>query len=869
MNTVKAMNDFIRKTKLYGALAGMLCLLVAGLSSCVQDELASPGSNDKRAVEFSIQVAGMSNKVLSRAASARTDLSRIEQVQVFLAKGDNIVDRYFLASGSTGTVGEDIAVAENNQTGFITGSSAPVQPTDGTKTNIKFRVSSTDMQTLGVTHIYVVANYKDESGVLHEITKVESPTVTALKALKQGGAADDPNHCTMFGELDVQNTTPISTRAATTIEQRVYQVELVRTVAMITLAIDGSGLRDGVIITPKSYRLVNVPARGVIGGDNVVTRTEDRIAESCFTSGLEKRWGGTCNPTMAATLGGKLKIPNYTNVEGFDPHGADENVRPLFMFENKQGEGKISYPNPGYVGKDEAGKTPPSGKKDYCSYIEVKATYYYNSTHDSGTDKPTNLPSYLSGEITYRFYLGNNVTTNFDVERNKHYQLTLSLSNWGGLRERGVITGDGNGNYGSGSGNDEVWRVITDLGVNNAGDNLIHVPANGSRLDIKLVGQLYNNIYNETGGYKNVHISYLERGGSGANLIWAQNHDTDLWDGAPSEKGLKQYMWPNDDGSYSLRIYIKPYGQSEMNSLVNNNPHTTPAGQALSNVELWRDYGYREHIFYIKQGSTNHATYTVRQWLPMPVMRLEPTTENPKGQAITDPRDADLYFSRFDIYDGELLTWCPGEHGLWTADLSEGGSTFITATDQLRIVEYNSNNYVLTDFVNPPTTTFEDYTYTIGFHTTTAFFETDKTKYNYQNIKFNNGVPQTMLEFAFFAAANSELPPDKGTMFYTTPDNVKLLSHYGLATRTAWSRIEADGVPDPRWPLRNGTRYWTSTIAQQGDEFEDKSKPDDWNGTKSMVYIFGQGKEGAYPAYRGQKFPGRLVYRKRDYSFPQ
>lgn len=724
------------------------------------------------------------------------------------------------------------------------------------------------MGNLGVTHIYVVANYKDETGTLHEITADESATVTALKALKQGGAADDPNHCTLFGELDIKEATPISIYAQTTTDQRVYQVWLKRTVAMITLAIDGSNLRDGVIITPQSYKLVNVPARGVIGGTNAITVTSDRIVESCFTSELAKRWGGTCNPTMAATLGGKPKIPNYRNAADFNPHGADENVRPLFMFENKQGTGTTSYPNSDYIGKDEAGKKPPSGKEDYCSYIEVKATYYYNSVRDNGTDKPANLPSYLSGDITYRFYLGNDVKADFNMERNKHYQLTLSLSNWGGLRERGVITGEGNGNYGSGSGNDEVWRVETDLGDNNAGDNLIHVPANGSRLDIKLVGQLYKDIYNETGGHKNVHISYMSRGGSGANLIWAQNHDTNLWDGAPSEKGLKQYMWPNDDGSYSLRIYIKPYGQSEMNALANNNPHTN--GQALSTVDLWKDYGYRDHIFDIKQGGRIHATYTIRQWLPMPVMRLEPTTGGAEGQVITDPRDADLYFSRFDIYDGELLTWCPEEHGLWTANLSDGGDTFVTATNQLRIVEYNTNNHVLTDFVNPPSgATFKDYTYTIGFHTTTAFFVTDKDKYNYQNIKFNNGVPETMLEFAFFAAANSELPPAKDIMFYTAPTDVNLLSHYGLATRTAWSRIEADGVPDPRWPLRNGTRYWTSTIAQSGDEFEDTSKPGDWNGTKSMVYIFGQGKEGAYPAYRGEKFPGRLVYRKRDYSFPK
>lgn len=62
-----------------------------------------------------------------------------------------------------------------------------------------------------------------------------------------------------------------------------------------------------------------------------------------------------------------------------------------------------------------------SSKKDLCTYIEVKGTY----TDNSGG---------LTATHTYRMYLGQDNTTNFDVIRNTMFDYTLGLSDDGFLR---------------------------------------------------------------------------------------------------------------------------------------------------------------------------------------------------------------------------------------------------------------------------------------------------------------------------------------------------------------------------------------------------------------------------------------------------
>lgn len=80
---------------------------------------------------------------------------------------------------------------------------------------------------------------------------------------------------------------------------------------------------------------------------------------------------------------------------------------PLFLFENIQGN----------IGSASSEKDKnPGTAEPYCSYVEITANY--------------STPA-KSGTLKYRFYLGKNISNNFDVERNTWYQLNIRFTGTG------------------------------------------------------------------------------------------------------------------------------------------------------------------------------------------------------------------------------------------------------------------------------------------------------------------------------------------------------------------------------------------------------------------------------------------------------
>lgn len=84
----------------------------------------------------------------------------------------------------------------------------------------------------------------------------------------------------------------------------------------------------------------------------------------------------------------------------------------LYIAENRQGNGS---------GSTQAGKTPATGRENLVTYLE------YTAAKNGASDG-------VSGNMTYRVYLGENVTNNFDVIGDKVYRATLNLS-WLGMWE--------------------------------------------------------------------------------------------------------------------------------------------------------------------------------------------------------------------------------------------------------------------------------------------------------------------------------------------------------------------------------------------------------------------------------------------------
>ena len=190
----------------------------------------------------------------------------------------------------------------------------------------------------------------------------------------------------------------------------VVTANLKRIYSMITVVIDNRV--SGAVISPKSVKLCHVPAKGSL--------VENKIPGS---------------PSSADYVETAEEITYATN------WSHESTTTPaFFMYENMQGNNET--PN-----TDQTKKTPPAlgglvssadvVKKDKtCSYIEVSTDYKASSSLNPGEAN--------TGTVVYRFFLGADILENFDVARNTHYKVTLTLSGDGGIKEG-------------------TWRVETDI----------------------------------------------------------------------------------------------------------------------------------------------------------------------------------------------------------------------------------------------------------------------------------------------------------------------------------------------------------------------------------------------------------------------
>ncbi len=147
-------------------------------------------------------------------------------------------------------------------------------------------------------------------------------------------------------------------------------IEIIRLLSKITVVFNKEQLDDGTTVTIRDIRLRNVPSFCCLLSENK-PETPSQISE----------YGDFID----------------ANLEPADHPYAT----PLYMFENMQGD--IGYTT------DESQKSPGESHS-VCSYIEIRADYINKARE---------------GIIKYRFYLGNNITNNFDVIRNKWYQLNV------------------------------------------------------------------------------------------------------------------------------------------------------------------------------------------------------------------------------------------------------------------------------------------------------------------------------------------------------------------------------------------------------------------------------------------------------------
>lgn len=384
-----------RRRSIYIVIASLVSIL--GLSSCIYDdayEECPVSSSSTLFLTLTLPDAPRISTATRAENSARIDFSIVNNLNLILAGGNNIKQAYYFT-------GESINPDDGNVS--MTRSDLPMTSDEDNNKRIITIKDETGELLKGIDHIYAVANYGQ---------KIDVSSVTALQALQQkqaNGAPGKNADCMMFGNLAAIENGQIKPHG---------EIQLKRTVSMFSVKLNGSGLNEGVKITPTNISLHNVPTSCFIGKDNAIGN--DATAAVAIGQSVSVDWGTLTK--QISTLGG---------------HELEPNTIPLFMFENLQGNNarqqeSETYKCPAeYTGdvKDVAKVQSFLDQTLKYSYIQIEAAYSYTN--------PKDVNDKIAGTIVYRFLLGDNIYNDFNVRRNTYYQVTLYLKGHGGAAEDG------------------------------------------------------------------------------------------------------------------------------------------------------------------------------------------------------------------------------------------------------------------------------------------------------------------------------------------------------------------------------------------------------------------------------------------------
>lgn len=373
---------------------------------------------------------------MTRAGTA--DFNKINDLNVVIADGETIENIYYYDGSNTDETG-------------------PTFTTTNGEPEVHFSKEYVKTNDLTSKSIYIVANYGKN------LRTEQLNNVSALRNLKQSSSDTPgvPNGCMMFAEAVDNGGSHTDPNGDT---GKKLEAKLERTVAMVTVAIDGSGLNKNIMITPTAISLHRVPTDCYIGNPNndVNAGENGRIAETGeFKDGLQYSWDPIVG--TATQNGGYSEWHSHKTVTGghySENNYGDQSIAPLFLFENLHGEnfGEPLTENDHQGGKRPAGTQNTPDAIDVatpnCSYLQVDANYM--KVDDKGNPQ-------FSGKVSFRFFLGHDEYKNFDVTRNHYYQVTLALSG-NGVTEGGQVGTDEEGNTILKPNPDDVtWRVDSDL----------------------------------------------------------------------------------------------------------------------------------------------------------------------------------------------------------------------------------------------------------------------------------------------------------------------------------------------------------------------------------------------------------------------
>jgi len=487
-------------------LALLLCLL-GGMGSCVKEEFVDGGEDTNNYSSVAIRVKLPEQSIVNPMSRAEvTDFDILNNLNIFISDKGTIKKRIYL-DFVTDTWGDGTAFKEG--TANVDGVTVTFE--DNAESGYReYRLTFSDTYLADIPlkscRFHAVANWgsaittDDDNNSVTNLRDLEVKTEETDLDSGVHGIVPTPN--VMYGEI-VSERTEVRDPAKPGEVTRVVTVGLKRTVAMITLAIDGSGLNNDVVIQLDDVTLHNVPSVCRLGSGNKPTKHEGQIAKlgdfkggNMIANGYKLVGKGRFDTGFNESQGYKTTIGGHYTKD--DNAGQNELVRPMFLFENMQGSGAASddqkQKRPVGIGATESA-IAAYNENGVCSYIVVSGTYVQYGTEGNVAQK---------GTAKWRFFLGNNVTDNFDVERNTNYRLTLKLSG----------TGIGEAN--------SSWRVDADLETPIVvGEADMVVGGGGEMFCVEFIDPNYanQNMKMTTNGGDFVY-AYVANDGSGKSYNW-------------------------------------------------------------------------------------------------------------------------------------------------------------------------------------------------------------------------------------------------------------------------------------------------------------------------------------------------------------
>lgn len=293
----------------------------------------------------------------------------------------------------------------------------------------------------GRYYMYAVANLGKT------LTPDEVQTIDKLKAIECTWNANNISaNAQMFGyftnDVTTGNTAFTETDPTVTVNKKNVALHswIKRLASKVTIAFDGSGLHQGIVVYIHNVSIRQIPLTCTLGEGNKPT-AENQVSPARFNESvpdtaqvLYYNNDGFTNAKSDYDYSGEkylkwLQVANGAGPEN-DGHLCYENQGvnspALFFYENMQG---VHPDKPKEQQRNQVGTNvgPADNRpKDYISedykdgvefgtFIEVEAYYQCNAVPSS------------SGPIRYRFMLGQNTSDDYNAIRNRHYKLTLGF----------------------------------------------------------------------------------------------------------------------------------------------------------------------------------------------------------------------------------------------------------------------------------------------------------------------------------------------------------------------------------------------------------------------------------------------------------